>query len=532
MSHDWSRVPAELGRLLPASLQNPLRLAASRDAWNAARRGVLIGVLARLFYTVLGVVTLVGYEVLAFGWDFVRSFTGVWVATMAVAAPIGLFAALWLSRRTLKLYFTADEAEVEFLLDDELRREVLNFPVKLALVDFTLWVAVGSVLSFYTVAQHPDQHTRVLIHGLMSSVYAGQLVGMMEFYAMERFLGAGLTPFVMQGRRVSAIAGVWSVPVWLRILMLVLTTSIFPMQFLYLLQVIGDDSRQLILFMIGLTVANAIWQGMHVATSVSGTIGRLAGVFDRFQRNPGEADTHARVYRADALGRFAEMFEELVTTMQERDFIRGTFGRYVSQQVVDQILSGRVELGGTLQTATVLFADIRGFTAMSERMQPNEVVDLLNDYLENMVQAITAHEGIPDKFIGDGILAVWGVPMACERHEEKAVRAALEMLRQVDELNARRGATGAEPLRIGIGIHAGELIAGNIGSKKKMEFTVIGDTVNTCSRIESANKELKSALAISQAVWQALSPDLQALFSRAPAQKLRGKDAAVELYVR
>lgn len=524
--HPLLKFAEECHRQLPRARQ----LLLLRGEWGAARRGFGYAILARFFYTILGVVTLVAYEALVFGWPVVMRYVLPWTVALAVSMLAGGVAAAWLARRSLRLFLAPDESEAEFLVDDALRREILNLPIYLALVDLTLWVTAGSVLAAITLAGSPGEEARVLIHGFVSSIYAGELVAMMEFYAMERLLGKHLVPFVMQGKRVSEISGIRAVPVWLRILMLVLTTSVFPMLFLFMLHGVGDAKGPILLFMITLTLVNGAWQGFHVVLSVSGTIGKLAGVFDRFRRNQDESE-RARIYRADALGRFAEMFEELVSTIEERDFIRGTFGRYVSQQVADEILNGRVELGGTLQTATVLFADIRGFTSLSERLRPSEVVDLLNEYLEDMVQAITAHEGIPDKFIGDGILAVWGVPLPCERHQEKAVRTALDMLQKIEALNVRRRNAGAEPIRIGIGVHAGELIAGNIGSKKKMEFTVIGDTVNTCSRIESANKELGTALAISAAVFEALTPELQSEFAAAPPQKLRGKDAALALFV-
>lgn len=503
-----------------------------KGAWGAARRDYGLSVVSRVAITWLGIVTLVAYQILVFGWDPVFRFVGPWAVAMVLSVAVGIVGTAWATRRAWRLFLTTDEAEAEFLLDDDLRREVLNIPLRVSLIAFGQWIVVGSAISAYIAWKTPGEGARIFIHTFVSSVYAGELVGMMAFYAVERVLSWRFVPFVMQGKRVSDLTGVRAVPVWVRILMLVLTTSIFPMLFLFMLQMLGDAKGSILLFLIALTITNAVWQGFHLTSSVSGAIGKLAGVFDRFKRNHNGSGEAVNIYRADALGRFAEMFEELVSTIEERDFIRGTFGRYVSQQVADEILNGRVELGGTLQNATVLFADIRGFTSLSERMRPNEVVDLLNEYLENMVQAITAHEGIPDKFIGDGIMAVWGVPVACERHAEKAVRAALEMLQKLDEINARRRTAGAEPFRIGIGIHTGELIAGNIGSKKKMEFTVIGDTVNTCSRIENANKELGTALAVSQAVFNELPPDMQALLTPAPALKLRGKDVPLVLYVK
>lgn len=500
-------------------------------AWHRARRSFRNAILARFAYTLLGVTALTGYEALVFGWSFLQQFRGVFWLAIGLSFFMGAWVASRLAHRSLKFYLARETAAENVPIDDDLRREVLNLPWNLALADFVIWGVTGVVLSLPLFAGLPHQAARIFVHGPFSAMYAGQLVAMMEFYAMEWILSTGMLPFVMQGRRVSQLAGVKGTPVWLRILLLVLTASVLPMLYLFMLQAVGDSSPAILLFMIGLTILNAVWQGAHVVRSVAVPIGRLADAFERFRRSRDETEAHLSIFRADALGRFAEMFEDLAQTLRERDFIRDTFGRYVSQQVVEEILRGRVELGGTLHTATVLFADIRGFTSLSERLRPNEVVDLLNEYLEAMVQAITTHEGIPDKFIGDGVMAVWGVPMACEGHSEKAVRAALDMLGKLADINARRRAAGQQPLRIGIGIHTGELIAGNIGSKKKMEFTVIGDTVNTCSRIESANKELGTTMTISPAVYEALSYGLQVHFEKVPPLPVRGKEVPLSLYV-
>jgi class 3 adenylate cyclase len=498
---------------------------------NEARRGCRQAFLARFLYTWMGIVILAAYMTLVFGLPFVLRFLWPSVVGVTIAFAVGGVAAWWFMRRSLRLYRAKDEPAAEFLVDDDLRREALNIPLSIALVDFALWISIGTVLTAILIHGTSGQVVRLIVHGLTSAIFAGHLTAILEFYAMEQLLGRSFYPFVMRGKRISEIRGVVAVPIYIRIGMLVLTTSVGPMFFLFLANSVGDAHGMILLFMIVFTVVSGIWQGVNVVASVSLPIGRMAGIFERFKQNHDEAEQYSHIYRADALGRFAEMFDELVGTIQERDFIRSTFGRYVSRQVVDEILNGRVELGGTLQHATVLFADIRGFTTLSERLQPGEVVELLNEYLENMVQAITANEGIPDKFIGDGIMAVWGVPVECEAHPEKAVQAAFDMLQKLEEMNARRGAIGAEPIRIGIGVHTGDLISGNIGSKKKMEFTVIGDTVNTCSRIESANKALGAVLTISEAVYAALPEAQRAQFQPAPPQQLRGKGNALTLYV-
>jgi adenylate cyclase len=155
---------------------------------------------------------------------------------------------------------------------------------------------------------------------------------------------------------------------------------------------------------------------------------------------------------------------------------------------------------------TVLFSDIRGFTSVSERGQPEDVVRTLNEYLTRMVDIVFRHQGTLDKFVGDMVMALFGAPLDDDRHAEHAVEAALDMLAELDRLNQRWTADGRQPLEIGIGISTGPMIAGNIGSDAIMSYTVIGDTVNLGSRLESLNKQYNTRIIVSDATRAAL-PD-------------------------
>jgi adenylate cyclase len=160
--------------------------------------------------------------------------------------------------------------------------------------------------------------------------------------------------------------------------------------------------------------------------------------------------------------------------------------RFLSPGVVDQVVGGKFQLGhgGELREVTVLFSDIRGFTAMSESAQnPQVIVGLLNDYFERMVDVLFRHRGTLDKYVGDALMALFGVPLPMPDAPLAAVACALEMQRMVDAFNAERVAAGAFPIHIGIGIHTGPALCGTIGSRKAMQYTAIGDTVNTCSRL-------------------------------------------------
>jgi adenylate cyclase len=176
---------------------------------------------------------------------------------------------------------------------------------------------------------------------------------------------------------------------------------------------------------------------------------------------------------------------------------RERFQRLLSPDLAELVVSGElsVEKGGENRVATVLFADIRGFTAMSEDMVAAEVLSMLNEYFEVMVEIVFRHEGTVDKFVGDEIMVIWGAPVNHEDDAARAVRAALDMQAALEDFNKGREANGLLPIHIGIGINTGDLVAGYIGSTRTMSYSVIGDVVNTAARICSAAKAGQTIIA-------------------------------------
>ena len=184
---------------------------------------------------------------------------------------------------------------------------------------------------------------------------------------------------------------------------------------------------------------------------------------------------------------------------REKRKMKKLFGQYVSKDVYDQLVANPelARLGGNRRHMTVLFSDIRGFTSVSERGQPEEIVQILNEYFTRMVDLVFAHKGTLDKFVGDMVMALFGAPLDDPRHADHAVECALDMVAELQKLNERWRGEGRPELDIGIGINSGPMIAGNIGSSAIMSYTVIGDAVNLGSRLESLNKQYGTRIIIS-----------------------------------
>jgi adenylate cyclase len=214
--------------------------------------------------------------------------------------------------------------------------------------------------------------------------------------------------------------------------------------------------------------------------------------------------------------------------LREEALTRERFQRLLSPAIAEQVMSGKVEVakGGELRDTTMLFTDIRGFTSMSESRSPQEIVDMLNEYFELMVEIIFKYEGTLDKFVGDEIMALYGSPVKHDDDPIRAVRSALDMLQVLEAWNAQRTGAGKVPVHIGLGINTGEVVAGYLGSSKALEYTVIGDAVNTGARLCSAAQA--GQLLVSEFTHQRLDNlfDVQ----EQPPMPLKGKSKPMRIY--
>ncbi|MCP4536563.1 MAG: HAMP domain-containing protein [Chloroflexi bacterium] len=283
----------------------------------------------------------------------------------------------------------------------------------------------------------------------------------------------------------------------------------------------------LIVWIVGLIVVVTAFM-IGIALAMSQDVHQLAGNMVTAMHNvaAGDINAHLDVTTTDEFAALYTGFNRMTQGLRER--LHDAFGRYISPELAEQVMANGVSMSGKIVTASVLFVDIRDYTALSERMTATEIVALLNRYFALVEPVIQTEGGWINKFTGDGFMALFDVPVPHNNHAQRAVRASLAICQALDSFNQEQHASDGPVLQIGIGIACGDMVAGSIGSPDRIEYTVIGDTVNVAARIESLNKELGTTVLVSDDVYQAVqnTVDAQAM----PPTMVKGKSAPVHVY--
>jgi class 3 adenylate cyclase len=272
-------------------------------------------------------------------------------------------------------------------------------------------------------------------------------------------------------------------------------------------------------------LAIALLVGMGLAGGIIRPVRTLvAGMHEVLK---GNLHYRSKIEREDELGFLAHSFNEMVDGLQEREHIKDTFGRFVSRDVAAAVLDGRVPLQGERREVSILFQDIRGFTALSAQLDPATLLRVLNQFFTEVVAAVESEGGVVKQFTGDGVMALFGAPQSRADHCERAVRAALGIVSRLDRLNVQLAAQGLPALAIGIGIHVGEVIAGLIGPDERVEYGVVGEPVNLASRIESLTKATRAVVLVSKEIADRLGPEFA--LGRTSELAVRGRTKPVEV---
>ena len=254
--------------------------------------------------------------------------------------------------------------------------------------------------------------------------------------------------------------------------------------------------QRIILFITLIALAVAVIMIYIFSSTITSPLRQLAEAAGFIQK--GYFDIEVPENTRDEIGMLGVSFTHMATGLSEREKMKDAFGKFVNKDIAELIIKDQIKLGGENKNAAVSFCDIRSFTALSEQMLPEEVVGFLNGYMTSMVECVNSTNGVVDKFIGDSIMAVWGAPVSHGNDTENAVNCALMMRKALAEFNKKRGRPGRPCIHIGIGINTGPVLAGQIGSQERMEYTVIGDTVNLASRIEALNKPFATDILITE----------------------------------
>lgn len=279
---------------------------------------------------------------------------------------------------------------------------------------------------------------------------------------------------------------------------------------------------------LGVALAAALVLGAVVAQRATGPLEKIRAGLEQIAA--GDWEARVDVATKDEFGAVAEAANGLAVALRERENLKGALARYVSRDVADLVLHDNAlpALRGERREITILIADIRNFTAMSTQLGAEELVRLLNIFFERAIEAIFKHGGTLDKFLGDGLLAIFNAPLDDPNHRRNAIRAAMALLEGTADLRTEMKLAHDIEFRIGIGVHSGSAVVGNIGSSERMEYTAIGDTVNMASRIEALNKVYGTELLISETVICDPEDGLQ--FREVAEATLRGVTRPVKIY--
>jgi len=283
--------------------------------------------------------------------------------------------------------------------------------------------------------------------------------------------------------------------------------------------------RLLLIVISLLALLLSIFGGAVIASSVTRPVSILAGFARDIQR--GDYTREVTVRQQDELGQLARAFNDMRKGLFERDKVRNLLGKVMSPEIAEELIKSDVQLGGEEKEITILFTDLRGFTSLSENRAPAEVLDLLNEYLTRMTAVIDRHGGVVDKYIGDAIMALFGAPLAMPDHAGRAVACALEMIAELEKSNVVFREKGWPELAMGVGIHTGKVVVGNMGSKDRLNYTAIGDGVNLASRLESVTKEFGVPVIISEATMRQ-APGLQ--YKELGVTRVKGKQKEVKIF--
>jgi len=469
------------------------------------------------------------------------------VSSVLILSFVGI---MW--RSFTPLYQVAkDEVSIDSM--DEvsaqiLKKKAIQLPIYTAIVSFLVWILAGFIFSL-----HQPVISQIL-YGVVSvdlinclkqffgiTFVGGSITALFIYFTIEKHWRRAVPKFFPEGN-LSQVKYAFKLHVHDRLLIAFVAISLVPLPLLGIVaytkaqalnnadaiaraQILSSFLVEVIIITV-ICVIFSIILSSFVSKSVSNPLDKLENAMKEVEK--GNLDVRVEIVSNDEIGSVTEGFNSMVKGLRESETIKDSFGKYVSNEIRDEILEGRISLDGEMKRATLLFSDLRDFTPFVESTHPKQVIRLLNQYFTQMTEAIKESRGLVLQYVGDEIVAVFGAPVSYDDHPDMAVKAALEMRRRLIALNQDLEKQGFRPFQHGIGIHTGAVLAGNIGSKDRISYTLVGDTVNLASRIGGLTKEFSCDIILSQTTNNLLTGNFRTgLLS---STKVKGKKEEVIIY--
>lgn len=415
------------------------------------------------------------------------------------------------------------------------RQRCLNEPFFLIGLDFGIWF-VAAIL-FPILAWMKGGGGEAIQYLFFLNLHTGLITSIVAFFVLEHVLQERLIPFLFPEGGLFMTPRTIRIRIGTRLSALLFACNIVPFSYnMGMVRQMTSPSQDPLEMLNRLTITTiasslvfivtGIWLTFLVTVGLTRSLGRIIQVLREVQR--GKFESKVRVNTNDEIGYTGDVINQMTEGLKERDMIKEMFGRYVAPEIRDEILSGRIPLDGEIREVTVLFSDLRDFTTLTEALPPRDVVRIVNLYFKEMEEAIQHHNGLVLQFIGDEIEAVFGAPVARQDHPVMAVMAALEMARRLRQLNNEIEKSGWAPLRHGIGIHTGDVVAANIGSPNRLSYAMVGDTVNLASRLEGLNKTFGTEIIASGSTCARLNGSCS--LTKLPETQIKGIARPIDIY--
>tara|TARA_R110002072_G_scaffold303099_1_gene493369 strand:- start:53841 stop:55442 length:1602 start_codon:yes stop_codon:yes gene_type:complete len=456
----------------------------------------------------------------------------------AAVYPLLIIVWLWTVRpiqQTFPVLYRGGEVAPQALR--RAQKRAINLPWCLGAILGLGWaLSVPALLAALSQSSEPVD-TRVLFHLPVSIVIASLITMTHGFFIVELLIERLLFPTLFGSESPSGIPGTISLPLNRRNLLCAVAVCVCPILSLVLLAFVDADSlNDLNWFMVyvgGVGILLGMFCSWMVSNHVVVPINALKNSAQKIAS--GSLDAKIELRRADEFGPLIDEFNFMIDEMQAKRELRQRFGLHVGRHTAELILAQDAGLTGTEQDITVMFCDIRNFTARCSVTPAREIVPLLNRFLTMMVKVVEDHHGgNVNKFLGDGFMALFGIGLDSRKnadgtqHARAAVHAGLEMIRQLEQMNSELAGDHVPDLGIGIGLHCGSAIVGSIGSSDRLEYTAIGDTVNLASRVEGLTKLVGSPLLVTRAVRERLGDEY--VLNELDPQNVKGQSQPIEIF--